>query len=357
MTEQTTAEDIQPRTDQPRRQWWRAPAAVVAAFAILWGAASLTTGGFILWGFGGIVGLPLIAGALVGAAALLVVVGVALTGQRRIGGSVVAVGAMAVMLAAAVTHFGEIPMLWWATGGVDLVYPLVAAGAALVWGACVGGWPMRAAGIAAGLAMVVVAGAVFDIREEPDPETLPPTKEEALARYLEEQAANWSTDVPGATLAQASVYNGPTSVIVTAEGGVVVVRQDFDPPSEENADRYPCWMIADPNPGIVDPHDGNNTLTAEDYSATCAVDDDGAHRIDGLGYSRREGSGYLIVTSEYADVVHTYDDGTVSPAGAKHAGTPDEVAAVLEGLRPINDEELRRLFEENWAFYEANPER
>ncbi|WP_284327844.1 hypothetical protein [Demequina litorisediminis] len=100
MTEPTTAQ-AQPRhEDRTRRQWWRVPAAVTVTFVILWRAASLASGGLVLWGFGGILGLAVIVGTLVGAAALLGAVGVVLTGKPRIGASVLAVGAVAVMLAA-----------------------------------------------------------------------------------------------------------------------------------------------------------------------------------------------------------------------------------------------------------------
>ncbi|GMA35229.1 hypothetical protein [Demequina litorisediminis] len=243
-------------------------------------------------------------------------------------------------------------MLWWASGGIDLVYPLAAAGGALVWGACVGGWPMRAAGIAAAIAMAVVASAAFDVPEEVNPDAVAPTKDEAWVRYREAESGNWSSDAPGATLAYASSYGGPSSAIVTDAGGVVLVRQTLDSPSADNADRFACWMIADPNPGVVEPERGSNTLTAADCSDACAVDEDGAHRLDGLGYSRREGLGYVIVTSGEADRVVSDDDGTAAPPVATRAGTADDVAAVVEGLRPINDAELRRLFEDSWALSE-----
>ena len=329
-----------PAREQPRPG--RELLALGVAFVVLWAALYMAHFGVIVAAFGAMWGLAVPFVALGGAVAILSMMARSLTGGLRVGAGILAPFSAVAMLVAAIAHYGQVPMMWVPALGVDIVFPVIAAAATLVWSAFLGPWTLRVLGACAGVGMIAIAASVFTPQPSPmDDLTRTPTAEEAFARYSQSVANDLSTDAHGTTFAQVA-SNG--SLIVTADGGVVKISRDSNPRTDDT-DRYPCWYIASPNAGVEEPQAGDPELTIADYSDSCVQDKDGWRRVDGLGYAHRWDSGYVFVESTPQSQITGYGNDIVRAAGGTHPADAEDVAAVLAALRPLTDDEVRVAYD------------
>ncbi|WP_062205082.1 hypothetical protein [Demequina salsinemoris] len=328
---------------RPRRG--RILIALCLGFPVLCAAAYTAFGGVLVAGFGWPVGFVMIAGALVVAPVALTMIARRLTGARRVAGAVAAVVADAVMLVAALAHFHELPMVWVPAIGIDVAFPVIGAVATLVWGAFLGGWTTRVLGGLAGVGVVIAAAVALQPEPSPYEELMrTPSPEEAYERYADGVEDQLSTDAPGVTFVEVHDNGVPISIVVADGGGVVEIRRDSNLPADET-DRYPCWYIAEPNADVPEQQAGDPALTAADYSDRCERDDAGWRRVDGSGYARPWDGGYVFVYAADEDEISGYGAEHVEAAGGSRPANADEVAAVLAGLRPLTDAEIRIAYD------------
>lgn len=316
--------------------------ALVSAVAVHWVALYVAPVGLIAAGYGVAVGLvvPIIVWTV--AAVVLTLIASSFTGNRHAGAATLSVFSAAMMLVMALAHDGTLPMLGAPALRMDLVHPVIAIVATLVWGAFIGPVVLRVLGALVGAALIALAFTVFAPDPSPYEElTRTPTPEEAFARYSDGVSDELSTDAPGMTLAQ---IDGSGSLVVTANGGVAHIRLDDNLP-DGLTDRYPCWYIAEPNDGVETPEWDEPELTAADYSESCVKDADGWRRTDDLAFAHRWGNGFVFVESVDGSFITGFGYDAVRAAGGSRPANADEVAAILAGLRPINDDEIRAAYE------------
>ncbi|WNM24437.1 hypothetical protein [Demequina capsici] len=345
-----TQAPVEPWEARPRGRWpeWaRTLVALAAAAAVLWAVVQFGTGGVLVAGFGALIGLGYVAAALIGGPVLLTLIAKKLTGVPHTVGAIAGTVISVLLTIVAASHYGQLSMMWVPALGIDVAYPLAGLAGALVWSASVGPWPFRVLGALAGVGAVGLAFAVLGSDPLiPAVRVGAPSAEEDFEDFSDSIDDFLSTDAPGTTLAEVRTDHRRVSLLVTADGGVVQIwLYDYhvDDPNHESS--YPCWIIAEPNAGVVMPDRGELDLTAADYSDSCVFDDDGWRRVDGLAYVRPWGDEYAFV--EPADLSYIRGDGTrnVADAGGVRVARADEVAAVAATLRPIDDAEIRVAYD------------
>jgi hypothetical protein len=305
--------------------------------AVLWGAQVLGVGGFVVFAFGGPLGLLLL--LVVAGLAWLAVAGVLkLSSGRRhpmlAAGAVIAtVGVVGVAIA---DH--GIP-IWWIPGGFDLAYPLIGVAVGAVTATMLGRWWLRAVGVL--VIIAVVAGAAVqnwrraaDAQAETD--AVAAAQRRANFEYFLEAGAHPMVPVsPGAEVLSIEAGGDRARTrIVTAAGGVVDVY--VDTLSDADSPTTPCLWLA----GEGDAYDPASSLEA--MSAFCVRDGELWRRPDGTALLRVDDGRVLAVVA-----VH---DGVGQQAPEAHRpATPDEVAAVLGSLRPMTQSEMRDRLADQWG--------
>lgn len=324
---------------RPSLPFLRIAAAVAGVAAILWVAQSVAVTAFVIAAFGGPAGLvPLV---VVFALAWFAVAGALKLATRRwhvvLAGAAVVATTVALFLA--VTARG-IPIVWIAlpgAGGVELAYPVIAAGVALWVGLLLG--PRWSRVLAALLAVAAIAwiawtGVQERAAEAAARDSVADAQREANFEYfLDEGVHPMTSDLAGSdVLAVTASGSTGTTTLVTAEGGVVAISVAAVP--ADMGDGGPCLWLASP----ADAYEPDAGL--EEYSDFCVRDTEGWRRPDGTGVARIEGDRLVAVVAQVPD--------SAAPSEATRAGNAGEVAAVASELRTFTEDELRTLLADEW---------
>ena len=280
--------------------------------------------------FGALVGLVGIVIVMAVVVAVLATIIKAATGRRRVGAAIAVTLFAGVAQAAALAHFGQIPMMW-VSPGLDVVYPMVALFGALTLGLFLGPWWVRVAGAVAVVSLVVVA--VPALRPEPsgiDPNAVR-SPEEQLADFSALNSKTLVSDAPGFEVVSVQPNDGYTAWVRTPGGGVVEISYLAELWGDQGDPSYQCWTLVDSNSGL------DATDPVEDFAPWCVADGEGWARSDGLGLTQIRDGGMVYV--------HSSESFDLFLARGSRRATAEEVALVSATLRPITQEELRVAFQ------------
>lgn len=303
---------------------------MAAAVGVLWAGLYVGMSALMAVLFGAIVGLVGIVIVMALVVAVLATIIKAATGSRRVGAAIAVTLFAGVAQAAALAHFGQIPMMW-VQPGLDLVYPVVALFGAVALGLFLGPWWVRAAGAVAALAMVVGVGAVLRPEHPVNDLNRVRSEEEQFADFSALNSETLVSDAPGFEAVLVQRNDGYTAWERTPGGGVVQISFLSELWGDQGEPSYQCWILVGWGSGL------ESTDPVEDYAPWCVADGDGWARSDGLGLSRLRDGGFVYVLSS-----ESYD---VPLAQGSRRATAEEVALALATLRPITEDEMRVAFQ------------
>lgn len=307
----------------------RLVAAIGATALVLWVALTIGGHAFVVLAFGGMIGLAVLAVAVVVAGAAVAAVVFAFTGRRRIGAAITVTLLAFVATAVCIVGFGSIPMIW---VGFELAHLIVAVESALVLGMFLEPLWLRLVG-AMSLVALMVAGAVLLAPEEPTSTPEADTVADAqqieadYESFLENGPFPMVADLPGATIVDLPDDSGSLRTLMITEGGGVleILRQQREP---TEPDIFPCWTLTRDDPPL---HPGD---ALADYASWCVKEGDLWRMVDGTGLASRDDGDLVALRAAF--------DADVAVAGGSRPANAEEIAAAWAALRPMTEAEVRR---------------
>lgn len=282
--------------------------------------------------YGNAIGLLGVAVAVLGTIAVIALICRWLTGRARVPAAMTVTGMAIVSLLIAVLNARASALV--AGGpGFQVASMFMALATAFVLGAFLGPAWLRAIGALAALATLCFW--CWALASNATSASLQPVSlDDQYQTFVDAHGSSLVSTVAGSEIISLDSVGSSAQLswIRTADEGVLQIAVDMSRPSEELARLYPCWMIADPSM-LVESSD-----VVADYADWCVPYDDGWARTDGMGFVRVDHGGMIAVRSVDSFQIENVGDGRGHPA------TAAEVAAALDALRPISDDELHELF-------------
>lgn len=320
LTDQSLDEEVR-RAVPP----WRMAAAIGVTALVLWVALTIGGRAYVVLMFGMVVGLVMLAIAVVLTCVVVTVAIAAFTGRRRIGGAITVTLLAFLSTAVGIVGFGEIPMIW---VGFELVHLIVAVASALVLGLFFEPLWARTLGCVA-LVALIVCGVVLLTPEDTEPErSADAVQAEAnFEYYLENGTYPMVADLPGATVVDQPGSGGVShTLMITEDGGVLdIVREEVD---MSNPEIQPCWYLTRETLEL------SVTDSLADYASWCVRAGEEWRMVDGTGVARMEDGEITAIRPAF--------DPDVALVGGDRAADADEIAAAWASLRPMTEDEVRR---------------